>query len=172
VLIINVSAPEAFADGMEIIVNARGALNANFVDTVLQITLGFAGAYWYPILPAGFQASPYSGVILKPNGTDYNGLIYLVPDGDPFDHRYALLMGEERSITFRTDGNYPLSIIISHNNGSDPTTYTYPEFSLPIRSSETLWQNRKNTAIEAIVIVGFFFTFLDLAPKITKKSGN
>ena len=111
VLIANISAPEAFADGMEVIVNARGAENAQFVDSVLQMTLGFAEAYWYPLTSSGFQVSPYSGVILQPNGTDPNGLVYFVPDGDPLDHRHALLMGEERSITFRTEVNYPLSII-------------------------------------------------------------
>jgi hypothetical protein len=168
ILMVKVSAPEAFVDGKEAVVFARGAECDDFVDTVRAVTLGFAGAYWYPITPNGFQVSPYSGVILSPNGTDINGLVWLVPDGNPLDNRYMHLAGEERSIVFRTEGNYPLTLIIDYKNGSTPITYTYPEFSIPVHSSENLWQNKKNIAIEAIVVVGFFFTVLDLIPKVKR----
>jgi len=166
IVIINVSAPDAFADGREIIVNARGAENAKFVDTVRDVTLGFTGAYWYPVTPGGFQVSPCGGATIYPNGTDGDGLVWFIPDGDPIDHRYMYLKGDNKSVTFRTEGNYPLSIIINYNNGSDPSIYTFPEFSVQIRSSENLGQNRQNQALWAIAIVGFFFTVLDLVPKL------
>lgn len=168
ILVVNVSASQAFADGNAITISAKGAEDAEFVDDVHDIWVGFYGAYWYPLLSNGYQVSPFGAVDLIPNGTDSRGQVWLIPS-TPTNSSYMLLAGSDRDIAFRTEGKYPLSIYINYNNGSSPTKYTYEEFSIFIQSSIAIRQDKQNTVLVTIGIVAFFFAILDLLPKVTKK---
>lgn len=170
ILIVNVTASQAFADGNAITLHGNAGEGGDLVSTVKDVWVGFYGAYWYPLLPNGFQPSPFGATDLTSVGNNNEGEVWFSPSNGttPTAH----LVGSDRQVAFRSEGDYPLSIVIEYNNGTSSTDYTYNDLTIHIYSSLTIQQNRQNTVLLSFEAVVFFFAVLDLLPRVAPKLSN
>jgi hypothetical protein len=167
ILIVNVTTPQVFADGNAITVHANAGEGGNLVKDVHDVWVGFYGAYWYPLSPNGFQPSPFGAVDLTSVGNDNKGEIWFAPG--EFNTSTAHLVGSDREVAFRSEGDYPLSIVITYTNGSSPTRYTYNDLTIHVQSSMSIQQNKQSTVLLSLEAVTFFFAVLDLLPNVAPK---
>jgi len=163
ILVAKISA-QAFVDGANITINGAACMNSADVENLKSITFGFIGAYWPPLTPEAFQVSPMAGIVLSQHNP-VSGTIWVCPK-NAVEANSTKFFGNPTSIVFRAANNYLATIELEYTNQT-MKIYTYPDFVLPIQSSEALRQDQVNTGIGAATFVGFLFVVFDLIPKFT-----
>lgn len=177
IFVVNITASQGFVDGNPITIHARAADDADFVNGIKDVWVGFYSAYWYPLLSNGFQPSPFGAVDLTSIGHDIQGQVWLIPSPNNNPNAsantpYDLLSASDRDVVFRSAGNEPLSIVISYNNGSNPTKYTYNDLTINIQASSNIQQGKQMTVILTLEMVGFFFSIFDLIPTVVSRKAK
>lgn len=155
-----VSANQPFADNTKIHLAAIGSMGTEIERNVSFVSVGFIGAYPYGLTKGVFiGGSPMAGINLQP--------VFEIPNGTRhpiFGFGGLNLVGEETDIEFRSSGEFSPTIQISFENQSEPITYTYQNYKLPIESSAVLRQSQINYAVGVVTFGGFLFVVLDVIP--------
>lgn len=155
-----ISASQTIADTVEVRVSAVACGDKAFVANLTNIMFGFIGAYWYPLCPQGYYFNSMAGVSLDPNIVGHPTDWFC-----PMTTANKTTFAGNASIVFRKPGDYPVTIQFQFANET-VRDYTYPNFVLPVQSSETLRQGQINAGIGTATFAGFLFVVLDLYPKL------
>lgn len=163
---IKIATNQTFVDGADITIDAIGSMGQwQWLSNVRSVTLGFTGAYPYgQSTDIYLQGSPLAGIELVPTTEK--------PKDAVIPTLGSYLMGNQSHISFRTSGNFDLTIELHFKDDQTPIVYSYKDFVLPIGSSEAARQNQFNYGVGACAFGAFFFVVIDLIPILRKDTGR
>jgi hypothetical protein len=169
-----ISAPQPFANGVDITVNVQGCEKPTSNVTFSQFVVGFLGAY--------DAKHPNSGQgVYAGEGNNFNGEIvlavsFLVPKPGaswgfncPTGWVHFLGSPNDNTIFFQNPGTYPVIVRGTYWPNFTYSQYTYPSDTIIVQPSSVSNQEVYNKTQTVVLVASSAFIVLELFPEIKKR---